>query len=228
MKRYIRLSAIIALTLTATAFASGQWNSTPPRDGACFFTDVNYRGDSFCINAGQDANSVPYNFNDRIRSIRVYGGARVQFYNDSNFRGVSGSTARDISDLGRLPVPNDRSRNWSGRISSVQTDGQALGRRRGDRRSDRGWDRGRDRDRDNDRDRDRNDDNSWRGTQQATVSCSSDVRTNREWCGTPGRINSVRLVNQSGRTRCELNRTFGIDNGRLWTASGCSGTFEVR
>jgi hypothetical protein len=25
-----------------------------------------------------------------------------------------------------------------------------------------------------------------------------------------------------------LNRTFGIDNGRLWTARGCSGYFELR
>jgi hypothetical protein len=41
-------------------------------------------------------------------------------------------------------------------------------------------------------------------------------------------VNRVRMVNQNGRTTCEYDRTFGIDNGRLWTGRGCSGTFEVR
>jgi hypothetical protein len=35
-------------------------------------------------------------------------------------------------------------------------------------------------------------------------------------------------VNQNGRASCEYNQTFGVDDGRLWTGRGCSGTFEVR
>lgn len=229
MRNYIRLSALVILTLLWTAFASGQFNSSPPRNGACFFTDVNYRGESFCIEAGQSVKSVPYNLNDRIRSIRVFGGAQVQFYNDSNFTGVSATTRRDISDLRRLSVPDDRNKNWGGRISSVQITTQRYGRDRGDGRDNRGWERGRDRDRARDWNRGRrNDDNGRRHNGQATVSCSSAERANREWCTTPARVVNVRLVNQTSRNRCELNRTFGIDDGRLWTSYGCSGTFEVR
>src|SRR3954452_11633442 len=123
MKRYTRLLAVVVLTLIATTFAAAQWNSTAPRDGACFFTDANYRGSSFCVNSGDTVNVVPPGFNDRIRSIRVYGGSQVHFYNDSEFRGVSGFTSNDISDLRGLLVPDDRSKNWGGRISSIQISG---------------------------------------------------------------------------------------------------------
>jgi hypothetical protein len=244
MRFFSQSLAVAALTLVTTTFASGQFNNAPPRNGACFFTDYNYQGQSFCINAGQNAGSIPSNFNDRIRSIRVYGGAQVQYFNDSNFNGSSGATSRDISDLRRLSVPDARDKNWSGRISSVRIGGSGL-RRYGDDRGgwdqrdnrdrrhdtgnpgdDRGgWNQGQDRNRDYDAGHDRNVDTD---NDLSRVSCSSDLDARREWCRTSGRVNSVRLINENGQTRCELNRTFGIDNGRLWTARGCSGYFELR
>jgi hypothetical protein len=230
MKRYTRQLAVVVLTLIATTFAAAQWNSTAPRDGACFFTDANYRGSSFCVNSGDTVSAVPSGFNDRIRSIRVYGGSQVQFYNAANFGGPSASTSSDISDLQRMQMSDDRSRNWSGRISSLQISGRSAGgygNGNGNGNGNGHWKRGHkrngDHDRDNDRDRDRNGYN-----QNSTVSCSSDGRSNRDWCSTNGRINSVRLVSEIGRNTCQLNRTFGISDGRLWTSRGCSGTFEVQ
>jgi len=231
MRSFTRRVAVIALCFVTTSLAWAQWSTARPRDGACFFADYNFRGQSFCLAAGQNASSVPSGLNDRIRSIRVFGRARVQFFNDSNFRGVSGSTSRDINDLRQLQLPDDRSKNWNVRISSVQIDGGGFG---GHDRDDRGgndhggwWggDRGRDHDHDNDHDNDRDD--HWRGNTQ-TVTCSSDVRKDRQWCRTNGRVNRVRIVNQNGRASCEYNQTFGVDDGRLWTGRGCSGTFEVR
>lgn len=238
MRSYMRLLVVFLLTLVASTFAAAQWNSQVPRDGACFFTDANYRGSSFCVNSGQSVSAVPSGFNDRIRSIRVYGGAQVQFYNAANFGGPSATTSRDISDLQRMSLTDDRNRNWSGRISSIQIGGQqGYGNGRNGNGNDNGrWNRGRnngrnrdrdDRDRDGDHDRDRDRDGAY--NQNSRVSCSSDYRQGgREWCNTPGRVNSVRLVSESRQNSCQLNRTFGVTDGRLWTAGGCSGTFEVQ
>jgi len=226
MKHLTRILSVVALLILATSFASAQWNSTAPRDGACFYTGYNFTGESFCMASGQSANAVPSNFNDRIRSIRVFGRARVQFYNAANFGGPSESTSRDIRDLRALRLAGDSSRNWETRISSVQIGGGGYG---GGGRDDRGgWGRDRDHDGDHDRDRDRDHDGRWRDHKPTTVSCSSNGNPHKQWCSTQWNISSVRLVNQSGRNRCDLNQTYGIDNGRLWTSRGCSGTFEVR
>jgi Peptidase inhibitor family I36/Protein of unknown function (DUF3011) len=228
MKHFSRNLAILAMCFLASSFASAQWNNAAPRDGACFYTGYNFSGESFCVNSGQSVNSVPSNFNDRIRSIRVFGRARVQFYNGSNFSGPSASTSRDIGDLRMLRLATDNSRNWETRISSVQVSGGGFGGGRDDRG---GYDRDHDRDRDHDKDRnsDRNYPGGWRGQRPVTVSCSSNGNPHKQWCSTPqGSLSSVRLMNQSGRNNCQLNQTFGIDNGRLWTSRGCSGTFEVR
>jgi hypothetical protein len=226
MRTFIAKAAIAGLCLFATSVASAQWSTTRPRDGACFFADYNFRGESFCLSAGQNAASIPSGLNDRIRSIQVFGRAQVQFFNDSNFRGASGSTSRDINDLRRLQLPEHRDKTWNVRISSVQISGSGYGGGyRGDRDDRDGWYGGRDHDRDHDPDHDRDD--RWEGSNK-TVSCSSDVRKDKEWCRTPGHVNRVRLVNQNGRNSCEYNRTFGVDDGRLWTGHGCAGTFEIR
>lgn len=231
MKCLARLFAVVALSLLSTSGAWAQFGNSRPNSGACFYVDYNFRGQSFCMNAGQDAEKLPSGFGDRIRSIRVFGRAQVTFFNDSLFRGASGSTNRDINDLRQYPLPDAPGKNWNVRISSVRVSGGGFGGGypgdRGDRDGDRdrdrdrnGWYGDRDRDRDQDRDQDRD---NWHGN---TVSCSSDRDRDREWCRTPGRVNNVRLVNQNGR--CEWGRTFGLDNGRLWTARGCSGSFEIR
>ena len=228
MKHFTRILAVVALLILATSFASAQWNSTAPRDGACFYVGYNFSGESFCLASGQSANAVPSNFNDRIRSIRVFGRARVQFYNAANFGGPSGYTSRDISDLRQLRLSPGSDRNWETRISSVQISGGGYG---GGGRDDRGgWGRDRDRDHDRDNDRDRDRDGVWRNNNNnwSRVSCSSNGNPHRQYCSAPGRLSSVRLVNQTSRKSCDLNQTYGLDDGRLWTSRGCSGTFEIR
>jgi beta/gamma crystallin/DUF3011 family protein len=237
MKCLARLVAVATLSLLASSLAWAQYGNARPNSGACFYTDYNFRGQSFCMNAGQDASTMPSGFNDRVRSIRVFGRAQVIYFNDSLFRGVNGSTNRDISDLRQFPLPDVPSKNWNTRISSIRVNGGGFG---GGYPGDRDRDRDRDRDGDRDRDRDRDQDRGWYGDRDhdrdndhrygntSTVSCSSDLDRDRDWCRTPGRVNNVRLVNQNGRGRCEWGRTFGLDNGRLWTSRGCAGTFEVR
>lgn len=219
MKCSARLFAVIALGLLASSAAWAQFGNARPNSGACFYTDYNFRGQSFCMNAGQEASTVPSGFNDRIRSIRVFGRTQVTYFGDSLFRGNSGTTGRDISDLRMLRLPDDPNKNWNTRISSIRVGGGGFGGGFPGGHDDHDRDHGRYGDRDHDRDHDR--DNSH----GSTVSCRSDNDRDRDWCRTPGRVDNVRLVNQNGR--CEYGRTFGVDNGRLWTSRGCSGTFEV-
>jgi hypothetical protein len=234
MKCLARLLAVAALCFFATSVTWAQGGNARPSSGACFYTDYNFRGHSFCMNAGQSAANMPSGFNDRVKSIRVFGGVQVKYFNDSLFRGANGWTTRDINDLRRYPVPDAPNKTWETRISSVQISSDAWSRgstdRDGDHDRDRdrdGWYGGsdRDHDRDHDVDRDRDNDDRWHSN---TVSCSADVSKDREWCRAVGRVNNVRLVNQNGRGQCEWGRSFGLDDGRLWTAYGCAGTFEVR
>jgi peptidase inhibitor family I36/beta/gamma crystallin len=121
--------------------------------GACFFDQANFRGHSFCVDRGQALNNLPSGFNDRIQSIRVMGGAEVQMFNDNNFGGVAARTRRDVPDLHAWRIPDDPSRNWGGRISSVRVDSPRDGRWNNNGGYG-GYDRDHDRDRDRDHDRD--------------------------------------------------------------------------
>lgn len=99
------------------------WGRGPqPRQGACFFRDSNWRGEYFCVARGQNIPSMPPGFNDRISSVRLFGGARVAVYQDSNFRGREARFRRDIADLHDRRVRDDQSRTWNDRISSIQVD----------------------------------------------------------------------------------------------------------
>ena len=78
--------AMLATSSTATAQFSGA--GPLPRDGACFYQDINYRGQYFCAEA-EDLNSLPSGANDRVSSIRIFGRAAVRVYEDPRFRGES-------------------------------------------------------------------------------------------------------------------------------------------
>lgn len=87
---------------------------TPPpvyRDsGACFYSERNFRGDSFCLDRGDSYDRLPRNLG-RIRSVEVFGRARVELCSDSGFYGTC-ATLR--SDASRMPPALDR------RVSSVE------------------------------------------------------------------------------------------------------------
>jgi hypothetical protein len=70
-----------------------------PRNGACFYQDINFSGRSFCLSSGENVRDVGGRINDRISSIRVFGRARVIVFADQNFRGRSQEINRDIPYL---------------------------------------------------------------------------------------------------------------------------------
>lgn len=70
-----------------------------PRNGACFYADADFRGQSFCLNAGEEDRNVGRRFNDRISSIRIFGRARVTTHSDENFRGPRREFNRDVRNL---------------------------------------------------------------------------------------------------------------------------------
>jgi hypothetical protein len=142
--------ALLTMALPATAQSWGRGDR--PRDGACFYRDYNFRGDYFCVKSGERLGSLPPGFNDRIRSIRVFGDAAVRVFNDENFRGVHtffrGDAARNLHEI---RVPDNPSKNWADRISSI-----AVFRSDRDEWRDFDWrDRARPRNMDWDEERDR-------------------------------------------------------------------------
>ena len=92
------------------------WPQQPPRPqplpqppvyddaGACFFSERNFRGNSFCLDEGESLNRLR-TWNDSIRSVQVFGGAQVDVCSDQNLYGVCATLNRDTS---RLPQQLDR------------------------------------------------------------------------------------------------------------------------
>lgn len=89
------------------------WPPQPPQPqpppvfeeaGACFYSERNFRGTSFCVEEG-DGYSRLRNWDNRIRSVEVFGGARVDLCTDANYRGSCVTLRRDAS---RLPAEIDR------------------------------------------------------------------------------------------------------------------------
>jgi hypothetical protein len=109
--------AMLATSSTATAQFSGA--GPLPRDGACFYQDINYRGQYFCAEAGEDLNSLPSGANDRVSSIRILGRAAVRVYEDPRFRGESLTFDSDVRDLER--------EGFNDLISSIQIGGRSFG-----------------------------------------------------------------------------------------------------
>lgn len=72
--------------------------------GACFYSERNFRGSSFCVDEG-DSYSRLRTWDNKIRSIEVFGGARVDLCSEANYRGNC-VTLR--SDATRLPAQLDR------------------------------------------------------------------------------------------------------------------------
>jgi hypothetical protein len=220
----LRFAPIAVLMLFATslpAFAQWTWGRPhPPRSGACFYKEDNFRGDFFCLKVGERWPSMPAGFNDRITSIRVFGGARLRVFNNENFGGVSLFLDHDVNDLRRIPVPDNREKNWNDRISSV-----AVFQDRdewGDRspvpappvppRDDDDWRRNR---------------TPWHSGDRDST-CVALPGDGAHWCDNFYSVHEARPVRQYGRRPCEFNRNWGVERGRLWVADGCAAVFEYR
>ena len=81
---------------------SGWGSGNEPRDGACFYTDSDYRGERFCLNSNERVSSVGGRYNDRISSIRIFGRARVTVYKHTNYGGSHRTYTHDAPHLGDL------------------------------------------------------------------------------------------------------------------------------
>lgn len=67
---------------------------------ACFYADVGYAGGSFCVPAGNSIPNVGPQWNDRISSVRVFGGASAQVCADEYFGGDCTTWNQDIPNVG--------------------------------------------------------------------------------------------------------------------------------
>src|SRR5262249_51283765 len=109
----LSLLAAGIVMLTVSPASAQRWGRERfPDSGACFFRDAEFRGDYFCIRAGDDVGRMPPEMNDGISSIRVFGRAEVVVFRDVRFNG--GSTRFDRS------IDNLRDAGWNDRISSIQ------------------------------------------------------------------------------------------------------------
>jgi hypothetical protein len=123
------------VSIPAAASAQLRWGRpTVPRDGACFYRDAGFRGEYFCVRAGEDLPYIPGGLNDEISSIRTFGRATVLVYRDKRFSGRSELFAQDIYNL--------RNAGWNDRLSSVRVDSWRGGRDNDYRQSGRGYGNG--------------------------------------------------------------------------------------
>lgn len=106
---------VVAGALLASAspsFAQRWGRERTPRDGACFYQDSGFRGDYFCVAAGEDLGSIPDGMNDRISSIRLFGRSQVTVFRDARYRGSSARFNGNIRNL--------KDEGWNDRISSLR------------------------------------------------------------------------------------------------------------
>jgi hypothetical protein len=139
--RFLAPAMLGALIVSIPEVASAQlrWGRPAvPRDGACFYRDAGFRGDYFCVRAGEDLPWIPGGLNDEISSIRTFGRAEVTVYRDRRFSGRSERFERDVFNL--------RNEGWNDKLSSLRVDRGRGGygyrdrdgrRDRDDRRDDR-------------------------------------------------------------------------------------------
>jgi hypothetical protein len=111
-KTVLLFTSGVLLAAASTVTAQSWGSERPPRDGVCFYEDADYRGNYFCARPGDEESSLPSDINDRISSIRVYGRAEVEIFQDPRFLGDKQRFGSDVRDL--------KSENWNDRISSFQ------------------------------------------------------------------------------------------------------------
>jgi hypothetical protein len=120
MRSRTTLSAVLLLCLIAVPALAQQWGRPhPPRMGACFYRDSDFRGDYFCLKVGERWPQMPPGFNDKITSIRVFNGAVVAIFEDGGYSGERMRIDGDVDTLKRFRLRHDPSRNWNDRISSL-------------------------------------------------------------------------------------------------------------
>jgi len=89
-----------------------EWgHAAQPREGECFYEDNNFKGRYFCVQRGGEHAELGREFNNSIRSIRVFNGADVRIFIDRDFHGRSVDVRHDVADLHGV---------WRDNISSIR------------------------------------------------------------------------------------------------------------
>ncbi len=118
----VAVAALLACLAGVVSSAEAQLRfgqGPQPRAGACFYEDANFRGDYFCVTAGEEVRQMPADMNDRISSIRLVGNATAVVYRDSRFRGQSARFEDDVRNLKR--------EGWNDLVSSIRVSGSLFG-----------------------------------------------------------------------------------------------------
>jgi hypothetical protein len=103
----------------------------PPRDGVCFYREENFQGRNFCVPVGGAVERVENGFDNAIYSVQVFGRAEAIVFNYFGFTGVTARITGSIPNLRSLPVADNPSKNWAGRISAIQVNFRQGGFRPG-------------------------------------------------------------------------------------------------
>jgi hypothetical protein len=99
-------------------YRHGDRDERDRRGGACFFKDIDYGGEKFCVHPGERIAMVPPGFNDHISSVRIFGRAEVTVYQGRDFQEPSLRLREDVANLQRFQVQPGHS--WNDRISSIE------------------------------------------------------------------------------------------------------------
>jgi Beta/Gamma crystallin len=119
-KTIVAIIGLFCFLLAQSASAQPRWGrARMPEAGACFFKDIDFRGDYFCVPRGEQLRSMPSGMGDKVSSIRLLGAGEVIVFKDSNMRGRSARFTRDVSDL--------RRGGWNDQISSIDVGGGGGG-----------------------------------------------------------------------------------------------------
>jgi hypothetical protein len=123
----VKNTSAVALALVFTIGFSVPMDSAPQfgggrdreqnRDRVCVYQDIHYQGWEQCYSAGDEVTSMQRR-NRAISSIRIFGRARVEVYDDTEFRGRSAQFTSDVPDLGLRNLSGSRS--WSDQIQSLR------------------------------------------------------------------------------------------------------------
>lgn len=118
---HVRLGSsllLIVLGLTAGVVRAQDTNDRDRRSGACFYKNIDFGGDKFCVNQGERVAQVPSGFNDQISSIRIFGRTEITVYQGRDFGEPSLRLRDDVANLQKYQVSPGHS--WNDRISSIE------------------------------------------------------------------------------------------------------------
>jgi 5S rRNA maturation endonuclease (ribonuclease M5) len=75
-------------------------NDSRPR--VCLYTDADYRGSELCLERNTNQRNLDGRFDDKVSSVRVYGGAQVIAYEHKDFGGTRRTIDRNAPGLGNF------------------------------------------------------------------------------------------------------------------------------